>query len=109
MNMIIESIGVTGSSTKQEELGRGLRSLIGPMRVEEGCIDCRLFQDATNPSAFRLEAYWGTEDDLSRHVRSGVYKKLLLLMEMGTEPPVIEFHEVCQTRGMDFIQSVRQA
>jgi quinol monooxygenase YgiN len=106
--MIIESVGVVGSSRKHEELGRGLSSLIGPMRVEAGCVDCRLFQDFTNPNAFRLEAYWKTEDDLARHVRSEVYKKLLFLMEMGAEPPTIEFHEVSQTRGMDFIQSVRQ-
>jgi hypothetical protein len=31
------------------------------------------------------------------------------LMEMGAEPPTIEFHEVCQTRGLEFIQDVRQA
>jgi quinol monooxygenase YgiN len=107
--MIIESVGVVGSSRKHEELGRGLRSLLGPMRVEAGCIDCRLFQDSMNPGAFRLEACWRTQDDLARHVRSDVYKKLLFLIEMGAEAPTIEFHEVSQTRGMDFIESVRQA
>ena len=107
--MIIESVGVVGTSGKREELGRGLRSLLGPMRAEAGCIGCRLFQDSMNPSAFQLEACWRTEDDLALHVRSEVYKKLLFLMEMGTEPPSIEFHEVFQTRGLDFIQSVRQA
>jgi len=106
--MIIESVGVTGSANKHAELGRGLRSLLGPMRVEAGCVECRLFQDSTNPNAFRLEAYWRTEDDLTRHVRSEVYKKLLFLMEMGAEPPTIEFHEVCKTRGLDFIHMVRR-
>ncbi len=106
--MIIESVGVVGPPYKHEELGRGLRSLVGPMRVEAGCIGCRLFHDAADPNAFQLEAYWKTQDDLARHVRSEVYKKLLFLMEMGIEPPTIEFHEVSQTRGMDFIQSVRQ-
>jgi quinol monooxygenase YgiN len=106
--MIIESVGVIGSSHQHDELGRGLRSLLGPMRVEAGCVDCHLFQDSTNPNAFRLEAYWRTEEDLTQHVRSEVYKKLLFLMEMGAEPPTIEFHEISQTRGLDFIQMVRQ-
>jgi quinol monooxygenase YgiN len=108
-HLIIESVGVVASSRKQEELGRGLRSLIGPMQSEEGCVDCRVFQDATNPNAFQLEASWMTEEDLARHVRSEVYKKLLFLMEIGSEPPTIEFHDVSQTRGMDFIQSIREA
>lgn len=107
--LIIESVGVVASSRKQEELGRGLRSLIGPMQAEEGCVDCRVLQDVTNPNAFQLEAFWRTEDDLARHVRSGVYKKLLFLMEIGVEAPTIEFHDVSHTRGMDFIQSVREA
>lgn len=106
--MIIESVGVITSSARHEELGRGLLSLLGPMRVEAGCIDCRLFRDLTNPNAFQLETYWNSEDDLTRHVRSPVYKKLLFLMEMGAEPPTVEFHEVCQTRGLEFIQTARQ-
>jgi|HubBroStandDraft_2_1064218.scaffolds.fasta_scaffold74427_2 quinol monooxygenase YgiN len=106
--MIIESVGVITSTARHEELGRGLLSLLGPMRVEAGCLECRLFRDFTNPNAFQLETYWNTEDDLTRHVRSAVYKKLLFLMEMGAEPPTIEFHEVCQTRGLEFIQTVRQ-
>jgi quinol monooxygenase YgiN len=107
-HMIIESVGVVGSLDKHADLLRGLRSLLGPMRVEAGCVDCRLFQDSINPNALQLEAHWRTEDDLTRHVRSEVYKKLLFLVEMGSEPPRIEFHEISQTRGMDFIESVRQ-
>jgi quinol monooxygenase YgiN len=106
--MIIEGVGVVGSSIKHDELGRGLRSLLGPMRAEAGCISCRVFQDTTNPNSFRLEAYWRTEEDLTQHVRSDVYKKLLFLMEMGAEPPTIEFHEVVQTRGLEFIEVARQ-
>jgi quinol monooxygenase YgiN len=105
--MIIESVGVTGSPAKHEELGRGLRSLLGPMRVEAGCVGCRVFQDSTNPNSFRLEALWDSEEDLTQHVRSDVYKKVLILMEMGIEPPTIEFHEVIHTRGMEFIKTAR--
>lgn len=67
--MIIESVGVVGPLNKQEELGRGLRSLTGPIESEAGCVGCRLFQDSLNPGAFRLEAYWEDEGDLVRHVR----------------------------------------
>ena len=106
--MIIESVGVSVSLSKREELGRGLSSLLGPTRVEAGCVDCRLYQDVTDPNKFRLETLWRTEDDLERHVRSEGYKKLLFLMELGAEPPSIEFHEVSQTRGLEFIEEVRQ-
>jgi len=106
--MIIETVEVIGSSTRNEELGRSLRSLLGPMRVEEGCVDCHLFQDPAKANSYRLEVYWKTEDDLMRHVRSESYKKLLVLMEMGVEPPVVQFHEVSHTRGLEFVRAVRQ-
>lgn len=107
--MIIESIGITASPQKCEELGRALRSLLGPMRVEQGCIDCRLSRDMAEPSAFHLESRWRTKDDLMRHARSERYKRLLLLMEMGAAPPSIEFHDVSTTLGLEFIQAVRGA
>ena len=45
---------------------------------------------------------------LIHHVQSEGYKKLLGLMELGAEPPSIEFLTVSEARGLDFIESVRQ-
>jgi len=52
-------------------------------------------------------ARWETHKDLVRHLQSDVYKKLLLLMELGTTPPVLEFFNVLEIRGLDLVEAAR--
>lgn len=106
--MIIERVGIGVTPGKREELRRSLASLVGPTSVEAGCIGCELFQEVGNPDKFCLEARWSSKHDLMKHLRSDPYKSLLILMELGNEPPTIEFHSVVETRGLDLIESVRR-
>ena len=106
--MMIERVGIGVAPDKREEMRRGLASLVGPTSVEAGCIGCELFQEAGNPDKFSFEARWNSKHDLMKHLRSEPYKNLLILMELGSDPPMIEFHSVVETRGLDLIESVRR-
>ena len=106
--MIIASVRLKASAGKYEEMARGLGSLLGPTRTERGCLECQLHQDVVDPNTFHFESTWRTEDDLEQHVRSPGYMKLLMLIELGAAQPVIEFHKVSQTQGLEFIQAVRK-
>ena len=44
-----------------------------------------------------------------RHLRPDHYKRLLGLMELGTGPPLVEFHTVSETKGLDLIERTRNA
>jgi hypothetical protein len=44
---------------------------------------------------------------LLRHLRSEHYKRLLALMDLGSEPPLVEFHTVTETKGLDLIERTR--
>jgi len=105
--LIIESVRIVVTPAKREQLRRALAAWAGPTEVEPGCLSCRILQDGDNPQAFCYEAQWKSRDDLLRHVRSQHYKRLLLLMDLGSEPPLVEFHTVAETQGLDFIQSAR--
>jgi quinol monooxygenase YgiN len=106
-NLIIESLRIVVRAAKREELRRALAAWIGPTQVESGCMDCRILQEDNEPRSFRYEAQWKTQDDLMRHLRSEHYKRLLVLMDLGEEPPVVEFHTVTETKGLDLIQRAR--
>ena len=80
--MIIELLGFVAPPDKHTNLYQTLYSSLGPTRVKQGCLECRLYHDADADKHY-LESRWSTEDDLIRHVRSDAYKKLLLLMELG--------------------------
>jgi quinol monooxygenase YgiN len=105
--LIIESLRIVVRSGKREELRRALAAWIGPTQVQSGCMNCRILQEDNPPHSFYYEAQWKSPDDLMRHLRSEHYKRLLVLMDLGEEPPVVEFHTVTETRGLDLIQHAR--
>jgi quinol monooxygenase YgiN len=105
--VIIESVCIAVRPAKREELRRALAAWRGPTEAEPGCKNCRILQQSDNPDAFYYVAQWSSEDDLLRHLRSDHYKHLLVLMDIGEEAPLIEFHTVAETVGLDLIQRVR--
>jgi len=106
--MVISIVDINAASEKRDELRRALLSFAGPAEAEQGCTSCHLYQDVSYPSVLRFESRWKTESDLFRHIRSDAYKKFLTLMELGAEPPVIEFYTVSELRGLDLIMATRE-
>ena len=107
--MIIESVRIVVTPAKREQLRRALAAWAGPTAVESGCVSCRILQEGSDLDAFCYQAQWRSRDDLLRHLRSEHYKRLLMLMDLGSEPPVVEFHTVAETRGLDLIEFARKA
>ena len=107
--MIIESVEIAVGPAIREELLRALTAWRGPAEVEPGCLSCRILQDANNPNAFCYDAKWRSEDDLLCHLRSAHYRHLLMLMDMADRPPLVQFHTVTETVGLDFVQLARNA
>jgi len=105
---IIEVVDIKTSPEKREELRRALSSLSGPTEAEPGCTSCQLYQPLSDPSIVRVESHWKTQSDFFRHIRSDAYKKFLVLMEMGCEPPIVEFYTVSELRGLGFVKAARE-
>ncbi len=106
--VVIEIVDIRAHPEKRDELRRALSSLAGPTEAEPGCTSCQLYQHVGDPGVLRVESYWKTETDFFRHIRSDAYKKFLLLMELGCEPPTVEFYTVSELRGLPLIQAVRE-
>jgi len=107
--MIIESVEIVVAAAKREELRRALTAWKGPTGVEPGCFSCRVLQDTDDPNALSCEAKWRSEEDLLCHLRSDHYRHLLVLMDMADRPPLIQFHTVVETVGLDLVQRARNA
>ena len=107
--MMIESVEIAVRPANREELRRALTAWRGPAEVEPGCLTSRTLQDANDLNLFRYEATWRSEDDLLCHLRSDHYKHLLFLMEMADRPPIVQFHKVVETSGLELVQRARNA
>jgi quinol monooxygenase YgiN len=106
--MIIESLDLVARREHRRELQAALCFLVGPSRVESGCVSCQVYQDVANPDGFRFECVWKTKADFIRHLRSEIYKQLLVLMESSAEQPSVQFHTVSETQGLEFVHATRQ-
>lgn len=84
-----------------------LSSLIELIRLEEGCINCRLYQDLHEEGALVLEQIWEDQSGLERHLRSYRFRTVLLVAEMSTEYPEVRFDVIESTSGMETIHRVR--
>ena len=84
-----------------------LYSLAQRIKVESGCITCRVYEDTHEDSSLLLDEMWESEEDLNRHIRSDEYRNVLFVMEMAVEEPEIRFETVLQVTGMDTIEKER--
>ena len=102
--MITATLRIRVSNRKRKEVVRLLRSLIGPTRVETGCLSCHLYQDVNDENAVTWTEQWRSQDDLNCHVRTPQYKRILAALDMADAQPEIHFDTVVETKGMQLIE-----
>ncbi len=50
---------------------------------------------------------WDSEEELHRHIRSDMYRRVLEAMELSRVSPEVQFHRVTEAKGMDLIGALR--
>jgi quinol monooxygenase YgiN len=105
--MIHATVTIAAAPTQRQEVASALRSLMNPMRVEPGFLDCRLYEDVTAEGVFTLVEEWATQTDFRRHLRTRSYRLMMMIMEMSAVPPEVRFHEVSHTMGIEAIHAAR--
>ena len=87
-----------------QDLLDALRFLIPATQRQRGCLGCSAWMDS-NLSVHYLEE-WAEEKDVSRHVRSDAFTRLLSILELSRNPRV-QFDFGIATRGLDYVVEVR--
>jgi quinol monooxygenase YgiN len=105
--MIIELMRISVPRGKKQEFTKALASLVNPIQRQPGCLACRLFQSWPQQNCLHIEARWENQEYLVHYLRSQDYKRLLLLVELSATPPVVEFFNVLEIRGLDLVEKAR--
>lgn len=92
---------------KRKEARGTLLSMIERIRLEEGCLSCRLYQDTMGGKALMFEQIWATEESFKKHLRSDEFRNVLLVVEMASETPEIRFDRIADSTGISTIAQVR--
>lgn len=72
-----------------------------------GCLGCWLDDGGYLRGPVSYVEEWESEAGLRQHLRSDLYGRLLVALELASQPPEIYFHTATETRGMELIEDVR--
>jgi quinol monooxygenase YgiN len=105
--MVRLTVTLVASQTGARPLLDALRSLMGPTRLEPGCLGCLVWEEIEDDTTLRYAEEWATEADMRRRVQSDRFTSLLAIMEAAREPPQVQFDFVTIRRGLDYVAEVR--
>jgi quinol monooxygenase YgiN len=106
--MFLSLIRIEPLPEKRDRLLEILISVAGHTRLIIGCTGCMVYEDRGNGNAVLYLERWQSREALHRHVRSGLYMRVLHAMDLGSEPPEISFYEISGEKGLELIQELRQ-
>lgn len=107
--MILATLKMIVKPEKRSDLLKTMMGMLEPARVERGCLSYRLYEDVGNRNAFLLLEEWATREDVERHISKESQRRILTLMDLLSEEPVLKFYTVSHTAGMDLIEEVLNA
>jgi len=106
INLVRSTIRMLIPLDKQSEALDILGSVRAQAQFEHGCISYRLYRGADESRAIMVDELWASHEEVVRHLKSDVYRRVLLVIEMSEEPPEIRFDEILRTSGMEAIEKV---
>jgi quinol monooxygenase YgiN len=83
-----------------------LGGIVGPTRVQPGCLGCTLAIESEPEALFYMET-WESKRDLLRRLESAEFSKILETMELSAVKPEVCIYEVVGKHGLELIEDVR--
>ena len=105
--MIIATLRIKVPGDRRKEFLDSARLIMGPTKVQPGCIDCKFYQDLDDPDAILFVEEWESRENLEHHIKSESYRIILSLMELSDEAPEIRMNTISKTEGLEAIEAVR--
>lgn len=94
------------SAETVEEATSALRALVGPVRAEPGCHATRVLKNAGREGGLTWVEEWSAVEDLERHLRSPVFRRILAVIELAAARPVVEIDDVVSRRGFELVEEI---
>jgi len=87
----------------------GLRAVIRPAQQARGCIFAQLCHRANDSRRIDYVEEWEDAAELRGQFGSERFVRLLEVLEMAAERPVVEFRVISETHGLEYITNQQDA
>jgi quinol monooxygenase YgiN len=105
--MILMSLKIIPPRKRTAELIEALRVQMGRIQVQPGCIRCQLTQDTKEHNIVVYQEEWVAWPDVDKQILSERFSQILELMEQSVNTPELSFNDVRETRGIEYVQKLR--
>lgn len=106
--MIDVTIKMSVPADKRLEVIQTIKTLLAPIRNEQGCLSCNFCQDAESDTIMLFQQTWSSNEDLTAHLRSDHFSILLGAMKLLSIEPEIRFNTIASTTGEETIKAARR-
>ena len=106
--MITVTLRIKVSHKRRKDFMNSAKLILGPTKIQPGCISCRLYQDLDEPDAVFLVEEWESREKLDRHFNSEQCRIILSLMEAADQLPEIKINTVSKMEGLEAIEASRR-
>ena len=106
--MVISMLSMKVQPEKRRELVQTLRSLLGFLGREGGCMERALYEDSEDENGLLLYEEWHTRSDLERHILSEQFSILLGATTLLVSKPVFRVCEITKEAGRDSLRKLKE-
>ncbi|MBW1635110.1 MAG: antibiotic biosynthesis monooxygenase [Deltaproteobacteria bacterium] len=102
--MIIATIRIVADSENIDKIIEILASVKGQVAGKTGCISCLILQEVNNENRISYEELWENQEQFNKHIRSNLYQKILVAIDMSSQPPIVKFSTISSVTGMELLR-----
>ena len=106
MGKVVFKLLIRVPFNKREEIIEVFNALLEPLRVHPGLLRAGLYTEIDDTRLLLMEE-WNARDNLTRHIQSNDFKKVLAVMDMALEQPVIQFDTISSREGFELVENLR--
>lgn len=106
--MVISLIRLIPISDKREAVLRILQSMVPATLAKPGCMECGVYEEYDADQSILYSEQWRSEEDLNRHIQSGLYLRVLTAIDFAKNQPQVFFHHVSNTDCQTLIEVLRK-
>ena len=77
------------------------------LMLMRGCLESVIYQEYDPDPAILYLEHWQSREEMERIIQSDVYLGVLNAMDLCREKPEINFYEISDTKGMEWIAALR--
>ena len=108
MGVVHSTIRMLIPLNKQSEALEILQTVHAQIQFNPNCISTHLYRGVDDGRAVMIEERWTSDEHVIQHLRSDIYRRILLVVEMAEEPPEIFFEVIERSTGIEKIEQAHK-